>query len=124
MKLHRLAIIVLLLPAACSTVDRITGNEPIVDMKGVDLAMYDSDLNDCQEYANQVQTGKKVATSAGTGAVVGGVIGAVVGDSDTAKRGAGVGATTGALGGVGSGLDERRRVLRNCLNGRGYLVLN
>jgi hypothetical protein len=52
------------------------------------------------------------------------VIGAAAGNSETAKRGAGVGTASGTLSGTGKVMAERQRVVRNCLAGRGYLVLN
>jgi hypothetical protein len=58
------------------------------------------------------------------GAVVGGVFGAVVGNSNTAQRAAGGGAVLGAARSTGSVVRERDRVVRNCLLGRGYRVLN
>jgi len=64
-----------------------------------------------------------VIACAGTGAVFGGVIGAAVGNSEAARRGAGVGAASGTLSGAAGAMDERQRVVRNCLAGRGYLVL-
>lgn len=96
----------------------------IIDTKGVDMSGYHADLADCQSYASQVPVAQRTATSAAGGAVLGGVIGAVVGDSVTAKRGAGVGAVTGAVKGVSSGSREQQQVVRNCLRGRGYRVLN
>ncbi len=58
------------------------------------------------------------------GAVIGGVFGAVLGNRSTAQRGAGVGAVGGGARGVGEGLRERERVIKSCLIGRGYQVLN
>ena len=58
------------------------------------------------------------------GAVVGSVFGAVLGNSGTAKRGAGIGAVGGGASGAGEGLREREQVIKRCLIGRGYRVLN
>lgn len=109
---------------ACRNIEEVTGHSPIIDTSGVNLAQYDVDLMECQAYADQVEVGRQAATGAVSGAVVGGVVGAAVGDSDTASRAAGVGAVGGATRGVSSGLRERQRVIRNCLRGRGYRVLN
>lgn len=124
MKALVFAICLLCLLSSCRQVDEITGNRPIVDTKGIDVDVYEADLEECYLFADEVQTGKKVVTGAATGAVVGGVIGAAAGNSDTAKRGAGIGAASGTLSGTGSAMQERQRVVRNCLSGRGYLVLN
>ncbi len=101
-----------------------TRQEPIVDMKGVNQAQYETDLAECRAYAEQVQAGRKVAGGAAVGAVLGGVVGAIVGDHDTAARGAGVGAVAGGAKGMGGAARERRQVLRTCLVNRGYKVLN
>jgi len=117
------ATIVLLL-SSCRQMDEITGNRPIVDTRGVDMEAYESDLQDCFTFADQVEADNRILTGAATGAVVGSVIGAAAGNSETAKRGAGVGAASGTLSGTGKVMAERQRVVRNCLAGRGYLVLN
>jgi len=109
---------------ACASVDKMTGNEPIVDTRGVDLEVYEEDMAACQAYADQVQVAAKTASSAGAGAVFGAVVGAAAGNGNTARRGAGVGAASGTLSGVSSSIEERQRVMKNCLAGRGYRVLN
>ncbi len=100
------------------------GSEPVVDMQGVNYAMYHTDLMQCRDYANQVNVGRQVAVSATAGAAAAAVAGASVGNSDTAKRLAGLGAVAGTFKGVGRALNERERVIGNCLSGRGYRVLN
>ena len=123
MKTSILAVsLITIFVCSCSSARR--ANQPIIDTKGVDMAMYEVDLSECRAYADEVQVGRRAATGAVAGAVVGGVIGAAVGNSDTAQRGAGVGAASGTLSGVGRGIQERQQVVRNCLAGRGYRVLN
>ena len=97
---------------------------PIVDTKGVNMASYDADLTECREYSDQVAVGEKAAKGAASGAVVGGAIGAIVGNSSNAARGAGVGAVTGGAKGVSRGEQDKVKVVKNCLRGRGYRVLN
>ena len=109
---------------SCRSVEELTGNTPIIDTQGVNMAHYEADLIDCQGYADQVQVGRQTTVGATAGAAAGGVIGAVVGNSDSAQRGAGVGAVVGGLRGAGRGLQDRERVIRRCLAGRGYRVLN
>lgn len=96
----------------------------IIDTKGVNMKNYYQDTVECEAYAEQVTIVDKAAKTAAGGAVLGGVVGAIVGDSGTAGRGAGVGAITGAVKGTSSGYRERRQVIRSCLRGRGYKVLN
>lgn len=105
---------------ACTTTDKI-----IIDKKGVDLARYEADKAECEAYAADVRTGEKAARGAASGAVVGGAVGAIIGDSSSAAaRGAGVGAVTGGARGVAEGEREKVQVVKRCLRGRGYRVLN
>ena len=100
-------------------------DEPIIDRKGVDMSRYYADKEECEAYANEVRTGEKVARGAVGGAVVGGAIGAIVNRGpDSAERGAGVGAVTGGVRAAQEGVRETERVVKQCLRGRGYRVLN
>jgi outer membrane lipoprotein SlyB len=120
-----LVVLLILLAVGCSSQSGNVGSDGIiVDTKGVDMQQYYQDLQECRSYAAQVPVAEKTAKTAAGGAVIGGVVGAIVGDSSTAKKGAGVGAVTGAAKGAGSGYRERNRVVKNCLRGRGYRVLN
>jgi len=117
---HRPAIALLILTlTACTATDEI-----IVDRKGIDPARYQQDLAQCREYATEVKTGEKVVRGTVSGAVIGGLAGAAVGNSDTAQRGAGVGAVGGGAKGAARGEREELQVVKNCLRGRGYRVLN
>jgi len=109
-------LLLMLLVGACTTTDEI-----IIDKKGVDMARYDQDLAECREYSKEVQTGKKVAKGAASGAVVGGLIGAIAGD---AGKAAGVGAVGGGARGANEGSRDEVQVVKNCLRGRGYKILN
>jgi hypothetical protein len=100
------------------------GRAPIVDQKGVNQAAYQQDLAECQGYADQVALGQQAGAGALGGAAVGAAIGAIVGDSDTVERAAGTGAVVGGARGAAAGARERSQVVKNCLRGRGYRVLN
>ena len=97
----------------------------IVDLKGIDREQYEADLADCQAYAGEVPAGKHVGTGAAGGAAVGAVAGAVSGANKTGiGQSAGVGAVYGGtIRGMGV-VREKQQVLRECLRGRGYRVLN
>lgn len=105
--------------SACTTTDEI-----IIDKKGVNMTRYEADLAECREYSSEVQTGQKAAKGAASGAVVGGAIGAITGGSSRAAEGAGVGAVTGGARGISDGERDEIQVVKNCLRGRGYRVLN
>lgn len=96
----------------------------IVDTQGVDMSTYNTDLAECEALAEQVPVSERTATGAVVGAVVGGAIGAVLGDSRSAQRAAGAGAVSGTVDGANSGLSEEDQVLKRCMQGRGYRVLN
>ena len=118
MKFLLLIIVLFLVMAACTTTSEI-----IIDEKGVNMSRYEEDLAECKTYSEQVAVGKKATKGAASGSVIGGVIGAVGHHGD-----AGEGAAVGAVGGGAKGLDhgqrDKVRVVKNCLHGRGYRVLN
>jgi outer membrane lipoprotein SlyB len=117
----RILCTALLLPllAACRSGPRV-----IVDPQGVDQAAYQRDLADCTIVSDQVRPGASAGKGALAGAVVGGAVGAIVGDRSTAARLGGVGAVVGGAKGAGQGAENRDQVLKNCMRGRGYRVLN
>ena len=67
---------------ATITIMQLTGCAgcPIVDMNGVHPMQYQRDLEECENYASQVN----VAGQTATGAVAGAVVGAVIGNRDAA----------------------------------------
>ncbi len=100
------------------------GGNVIIDTEGVDMQAYRSDLAQCQAYAEQVSIVEQAAQGAAVGAVVTGAIGAVVGGQRVAERGAAAGGISGGARGTVSALQEREQVVKTCLRGRGYRVLN
>ena len=119
MKHMLLLAALLLLSVGCTTTDEI-----IIDEKGVNMSHYEEDLAECKGYSEQVAVGEKAAKGAASGAVVGGLIGAVGGGHHNAEQAAGVGAVTGGAKGLNEGERDTVRVVKNCLRGRGYKVLN
>lgn len=94
---------------------------PIIDKHGVDREKYAADLEECSEYAKEVSVVEGTARGATLGAIVGAAVGSITGN---ASEGAGYGA---ASGGVRSGVrnkDTQERVVKRCMSGRGYKVLN
>jgi uncharacterized protein YcfJ len=98
--------------------------EVIVDTLGVDPYQYEVDLADCKDYAANIDVSTRTVEGAAEGAVVGAVLGAVVGNSDTTKRGAGAGAVLGGVKSNERARYEQRKIVKRCLTGRGYKVLN
>lgn len=95
--------------------------DPIVDTKGVDMVKYEQDLQDCSQYADQIRTEVGVAKGAAAGAAVGAAAGAISGD---AAEGAGYGAIGGGAQSARLNEREKQDVVKNCMRGRGYRVLN
>lgn len=119
--MHRIALITLaaLLTTACASSKRV-----VVDKQGIDEAQYQQDLTDCRAVADEVSTSRDAAEGAAGGAVIGGILGAIFGNSGTAGRMAGGGAVIGAAGKAGDAEQEKSQVVKNCMRGRGYRVLN
>lgn len=117
----RLGLMIILLALSLTGCAR---SKPIVDRRGLDPAAYAQDLAECQSYAEQVETEAQVVGGAAGGAAVGGAMGAILNGAEGAAKGAGVGAVGGAAGGVRRSVREQDQVVKNCLRGRGYRVLN
>jgi hypothetical protein len=95
--------------------------EPIIDTQGVDMVRYEDDMEDCATYGQQIQIEQGVAKGAAAGAVVGTATGAISGN---AGSGAGYGAIFGAAESARLNDRQKQRVVKNCMRGRGYRVLN
>lgn len=109
------------LPRACYA---SSGYRPIIDTQGVDTGKLECDLSDCQAYAAQINPVQSAVSNAVAGAIVGALFGLAVGDHGWAARaGAQGGAVGGALGGAGGAAAALTNVVRNCMAGRGYRVL-
>lgn len=103
---------------------RGVGYRPVVDMKGVDTALYETDLVDCQRYALQVVG---PGTGAAAGAALGYGIGYLVGRAYGVENRSSIGRTTaitGAVSGGAGGVVSEQAVVNRCIAGRGYRVLN
>jgi hypothetical protein len=94
---------------------------PIIDTRGVDMAAFKRDLAECEQYAKQVN----MAAGATKGAAAGGAYGAAVGSiHGRATEGAGTGAISGAAWSALDADREKQQVVKRCVAGRGYRVLN
>jgi len=121
-KLFPLSVFVVIAALGCAGANV----RPLVDMKGVNDAAYEKDLQECQAYAKeQSGMGETAAKGAGAGAIVGGLLGLVTGGNTTGiVQAAGAGAVIGAAGGAFTGNQSQEAVVKRCLSGRGYKVLN
>lgn len=83
--------------------------------------MYNRDLVECQQFANQRMSALQGAAA---GAVLGAILGHVLAprgfESSWQRRGA----IAGGLGGAAGTNDTQESIIKNCMSGRGYKVLN
>jgi outer membrane lipoprotein SlyB len=107
-----------LLAAACTY-------NPIIDPKtSHHPENFQSDLAECRQFAEQTPAGGDVAGGAAIGAAIGAGFAVATGHPDSAGRSAGGGAVLGGARGAGNSNREKKMIVRNCLKGRGYAVLN
>ena len=98
--------------------------KPIVDTKGVNMAQYELDLQECSTFSDDISTGKSIAKGTVTGAVVGAVIEAITDNARSRRDAIEVGAVTGGTQSGIRAVQEKEQIVRRCLRGRGYKVLN
>lgn len=121
------AIIFVGLLSGCAVGGHQTGTRVVVDWSQIDdTNKYYQDSAQCRALSEQVPgAGQSAAAGAVGGALFGALVGVLIGDTgDFALQGAGLGAVSGAAGGAGHGAMNRDLVMKNCLRGRGYNVLN
>lgn len=118
------ALLVMAILAGCANTG--ANYRPLVDLQGRSEAQYQNDLNQCQGYAAKVMgAGEKAAIGAVAGAVIGAAIAGLFGGDRRSRNDSSMyGALAGAGSGGASGENEQRTIIRRCLSGRGYNVLN
>ena len=107
------------LVAGCATADWY---QPVVDTKGLNSVQYQADLAECRQYAAQRDPANQAVAGAVAGALLGVLLGAATGTSR--NYGASVGAASGVAAGAAHGADSQVQIIRRCLLGRGYQVLD
>ena len=119
MRTSLLVLIAALTLSACAT--RGQNYAPLVDMRGHHHDSYAQDLSDCQSYARQRPD---AAQGAVAGAIVGAVLGAIVAPRHHRNAFGAYGAGLGAGAGAGSAMEAQEVIIKRCMAGRGYNVLN
>lgn len=120
--------IIISILASAILLEGCAGYRPIVDMQGRDQANYESDVTQCQQYAEQVAPENEALWGAILGAALGAGFGALTGSYfGDAGYGAGVGASSGALyggvAGTANAASDQRAIIQRCMAGRGWNVL-
>jgi len=92
---------------------------PIVDTTS---ERYEQDLRECQAFAAQRMD---AAQGAAAGALLGALLGAVLSRAagGSGNRGAATGAVAGGTAFAGQAENSQRSIIKRCLTGRGYSVL-
>jgi uncharacterized protein YcfJ len=99
---------------------------PLVDARSVSNShQYEQDLRECQHYAAQVSPAQSAAAGALLGALLGAAIsGALGGNRYVTEHIAAAGAVQGAANGAVGGAGAQVQIIRNCMDDRGYTVLD
>ena len=100
------------------------GSKPIIDTQGVNMSQYEIDLEECSIFSEDISTGKSIDKGAVTGAAVGAVIEAITDDVRSRRDAIEVGAVSGGAQSGIRAVREKEQILKRCLRGRGYKVLN
>jgi len=88
------------------------------------MTQYELDLEECSTFSEDISTGKSIAKGTVTGAVVGAVIEAITDNARSRRDAIEVGAVTGGTQSGIRSVQEKEQIVRRCLRGRGYKVLN
>ena len=88
------------------------------------MSQYEIDLEECSIFSEDISTGKSIAKGAVTGAAVGAVIEAITDDVRSRRDAIEVGAVSGGAQSGIRAVREKEQILKRCLRGRGYKVLN
>ena len=111
--------------SGCATQNTGASYRPVIDTQGKDPVRLQQDLSECQAYAHQVSSAaERAAAGALAGALIGAVFAAAAGAKGYRNESAAVGALSGGLGAAAEGERDQRNIIRRCMSGRGYSVLN
>lgn len=109
--------------SACATSVQQQILVPLVDMKGVDNIQFNNDVMECNAYARRIDAEQHAANTAMALGVLGALLGASLGNRRDALQLGAIGAASGAVQGHSKAVEKQEDVVRRCLAGRGYVVL-
>jgi uncharacterized protein YcfJ len=101
---------------------------PVVDPSNNDMTLFEQDLKECQNIAEEEsvakEAGKGTVLGAAVGATIGAITGAITGDVGSGVAlGTGLGGVSGGVQGGAAGVGDQEIIIKNCMIGRGYRVL-
>ena len=114
-----LVVLIVSLITGCAT--RGAGYVPVVDSKYKDPKVLAQDTLECQQFAKQRLD---AAEGAAAGAVAGALLMAALSPRGYKNYGAQQGAIVGGVGGAATANDTQETIIKRCMAGRGYNVLN
>ena len=128
-KLSSTTLLIIFLFAACAPIPQ--SYQPIIDTgaSGFSWDQYYKDLRECRAYAARISPANQATGEALAGAAFGAALGAILGTGyhsvgQSAGIGAGITGLTGAAHGAGSAIEKQKRIIDNCMRGRGFKILN
>ena len=109
----------------CAQTDLSDRNDiAIIDTRGVDESVFKKDYSECSDFAKNIDLTEKTLKQGAVAGATGAAVGAIIGGEEAAKK---IGGSAAVLNAVEANLDgrnEQAKIIKNCLRGRGYKVLN
>ena len=109
----------------CAQTDLSDRNDiAIIDTRGVDESVFKNDYSECSDFAKNIDLTERTLKQGAVAGATGAAVGAIIGGEEAAKK---IGGSAAVLNAVEANLDgrnEQAKIIKNCLRGRGYKVLN
>ena len=109
----------------CAQTDLSDRNDiAIIDTRGVDESVFKKDYSECSDFAKNIDLTERTLKQGAVAGATGAAVGAIIGGEESAKK---IGGSAAVLNAVEANLDgrnEKAKIIKNCLRGRGYKVLN
>ena len=109
----------------CAQTDLSDRNDiAIIDTRGVDESVFKKDYSECFDFAKNIDLTERTLKQGAVAGATGAAVGAIIGGEEAAKK---IGGSAAVLNAVEANLDgrnEQAKIIKNCLRGRGYKVLN
>ena len=125
MKKLFLYITFLFFVAGCAQTDLSDKNDiAVIDTRGVDESVLKKDYSECADFAKNIDLTERTLKQGAIAGATGAAVGAIIGGEEAAKK---IGGSAAVINAVEANLDarhEQAKIIKNCLRGRGYKVLN
>ena len=109
----------------CAQTDLSDRNDiAIIDTRGVDESVFKKDYSECSDFAKNIDLTEKTLNQGAVAGATGAAVGAIIGGEEAAKKFGGSAAVLNAVEANLDGRNEQAKIIKNCLRGRGYKVLN